>query len=172
MSNIKAEQKLADQKLVEQVDALPKSLQPKRDLWVGIERAIQDKPQLTTLSEATKSRTMPLAWAASVLAAVLLTWVTLVPSSTDSPAMLVNQMQQGFEQQKQAMLVTYGQPKLSELPTALKKQLDDLVSARQSVEKALQEDPSNQDLLNILRWTQDQELELITQLYSPKWQTI
>ena len=39
-------------------------------------------------------------------------------------------------------------------------------------EKALLNDVNNSDLLNLLRWTQKQELELIKQLYSPQWQSI
>jgi len=70
------------------------------------------------------------------------------------------------------MLVSFGQPKLSALPLEMQKQLAQLLSARQAIEKALVDDPNSSDLLNILRWTQKQELELIKQLYSPQWQTI
>ena len=31
---------------------------------------------------------------------------------------------------------------------------------------------NNSDLLNLLRWTQQQELDLLKQLYSPQWQSI
>ena len=70
------------------------------------------------------------------------------------------------------MLVSFGQPKVSELPKEIQEELIKLSSAQTTIEKALIEDPSNNDLLNLLRWTQKQELDLLTQLYSPKWQSI
>lgn len=159
----------SDQWLTTQVDNLPKELNPKRDLWLGIERAIHNKPQLDD-SITKLNKTFPIAWAASVIAAVLLTWNVLAPQSVESPSVLVMQMQDNFERQKQAMLVSYGQPKLADLPESLQQQLAELVSARQSINNALKEDPANSDLLNILRWTQEQELELLIKLYSPQWQ--
>ena len=41
-----------------------------------------------------------------------------------------------------------------------------------AIYQALENDPNNSELLNLLRWTQDQELALIEQVYSPQWQTI
>jgi hypothetical protein len=81
-------------------------------------------------------------------------------------------MQENFQQTKQTMLVSFGQPKLSELPQEIQTELTKLSSALKTIEKALLEDPSNNDLLNLLRWTQKQELDFLTQLYSPKWQSI
>jgi len=161
----------SEQLLAAQLSDLPKELTPKRDLWLGIEKGIHNKTQLEVSNKA-KNQYVPLSWAASVVFAVLLTWGVISPQQADSPAELVVEMQQNFEQQKQAMLVTYGQPKLADLPESLKKQLEDLASARKSIENALLEDPANNDLLNILRWTQAQELELLTKLFSPQWQSI
>jgi hypothetical protein len=47
-----------------------------------------------------------------------------------------------------------------------------LSSAQKTISKALADDPNNSDLLNLLRWTQQQELDLLKQLYSPQWQSI
>ena len=116
----------------------------------------------------------PVAWAASIVAAVLLTWVTLGPEQlTSKPQInLVAAMQQDFEQQKQTMLVNFGAPDIKQLPVAMQTELVKLSSAQNTISKALADDPNNSDLLNLLRWTQQQELDLLNQLYSPQWQTI
>ena len=54
----------------------------------------------------------------------------------------------------------------------MQKQFKELSSARVAINKALKDDPNNSDLLNLLRWTQQQELDLLQQVYSPQWQTI
>ena len=117
---------------------------------------------------------MPTAWAASVVVAVLLTWLTLGPElSTSQPSVnLVAAMQQDFEQQKHSMLVNFGTPDIKQLPVAMQTELVKLSSAQKTISKALADDPNNSDLLNLLRWTQQQELDLLKQLYSPQWQSI
>ena len=159
--------------LQEQISQLPKEMTPERELWSGIEKAIQHKNQQNA-SVKSHRPSIPMAWAASVIAAVLLTWGVITPQQPQlqAPISLVLAMQQDFEQQKQTMLVSFGQPKISALPVDMQKQLAELLSARQAIEKALVDDPNSRDLLNILRWTQKQELDLIKQLYSPQWQTI
>jgi len=163
----------SEETLQQQLGQLPKEMAPERELWPGIEKAIQYKSQIST-SVNTNKPVIPMAWAASLVAAVLLTWGVIKPQQEqlNAPISLVSAMQQDFEQQKNTMLVSFGQPKLSALPLEMQKQLAELLSARQAIEKALVDDPNSSDLLNILRWTQKQELELIKQLYSPQWQTI
>jgi len=159
--------------LQEQLTQLPKEMTPERELWSGIEKAIQHNNQLN-VAVSSRRPVIPMAWAASVIAAVLLTWGVIRPQQQQlqTPVSLVSAMQQDFEQQKQTMLVSFGQPKISALPVDMQKQLAELLSARQAIEKALVDDPNSNDLLNILRWTQKQELDLIKQLYSPQWQSI
>lgn len=70
------------------------------------------------------------------------------------------------------ILTSFGQPKLKELPVAMQEELQQLEKARSSIEKALADDENNSDLIDLLRWTQQQELKLIERLYSPQWQTI
>lgn len=165
--------KMSEQDLFKKVDELPTEMVPERDLWLGIERAIQGKQQSDIVSNSPK-KILPMAWAASVVAAVLVTWLSFSPSPQISqPSVnLVAEMRQNFNQQKQAMLVNFGQPQISQLPKEMQEQLAQLASARQSIETALLSDVNNSDLLNLLRWTQKQELELIKQLYSPQWQSI
>ncbi len=182
---------ISDQALATHIDRLPKEMKPERDLWSGIERAIQNKSQEGSL-EHKKTNVVPMAWAASIIAAVLVAWISFAPTTSklsmpltaanDNPkpssALLVTSMQESFQQQKQAMLVSYGTPDMTNLPTKMQEQLIELAQARKAIEKALANDVNNADLLNLLRFTQQQELNLLQKLYpymnskNAKWQTI
>lgn len=167
--------KVTEQNLQAAIATLPTEMSPERDLWSGIEKAISQTSQKAAINPQPKAKAfMPAAWAASVVAAVLLTWVTLgpKPDGNAQPMNLVAEMQQDFEQQKQTMLVSFGTPDVKKLPEAMQAELTKLSSAQQTISKALADDPNNSDLLNLLRWTQKQELDLLKQLYSPQWQTI
>jgi len=172
MKQSMTENRGTEQNLRDAIAKLPQEMTPERDLWSGIEKAINQKSQTVT-SDSNKVF-MPTAWAASVVAAVLLTWVTLGPQqeSTQNPVNLVAEMQQDFERQKQTMLVSFGTPDVKQLSEAMQAELNKLSSAQKTISKALADDPNNSDLLNLLRWTQKQELDLLKQLYSPQWQTI
>ncbi len=161
---------ISDQSLEQQIAQLPKEMEPKRDLWRGIEKAIAMTPQQPTK----KTQLLPVAWAASILVAVVVSWLSFTPQQLTTPVTLTiaATLQQEFEQQKQLMLTSFGSPKLSELPQEMQQQLTELSSARNTISKALASDPENKELLNLLRWTQQQEIQLLKQLYTPQWQTI
>ena len=115
----------------------------------------------------------PYAWAASVMAAVLLTWMVNKPMQNQQIQLTaVEVIKQQYQTEKNTMLVSFGKPDISKLPEKMQKQFTELQSARESLLMALEDDPENPDLLNLLKWTQSQELSLLEQLYSPKWQTI
>lgn len=162
-----------DKQLQAQIDALASDVKPERDLWAGIERAIEHQ-QHAELDTSTKRATFtPYAWAASVVLAVVMTWTLNTPSPT-APAQFtaLEVLQQQYMQEKDTMLVSFGKPDIKKLPEKIQKQFTELQSARKSLLTALADDPDNADLLNLLKWTQSQELSLLEQLYSPKWQTI
>lgn len=165
---------ISDATLDEQVEQLPKEMSPKRDLWLGIEKAIAVSPQLSNDTYPSRTKSVHLAWAASVVAAVLLTWFSFAPQMEPSLSNInvASVMKKNFEQQKKLMLTSFGQPELTKLSPEMQLQLEELSAARGAIDKALENDPNNSELLNLLRWTQKQELELIKQLYSPQWQTI
>lgn len=182
---------ICDEKLTSQVNKLPKELEPERDLWQGIERAIQHKAQHQNI-ERNIVVNAPLAWAASIVIAVLVTWLSVTPSLDKNQTSIVKQqvlprevgdqlvsaMAENFQQQKQAMLVSFGNPDLEKLSTKMQSQLNQLLQARKAIESALAKDENNTDLLNLLRFTQQQELSLLQQLYpimnsqNSLWQTI
>ena len=169
---------MSDQALSSYVDRLPKEINPERDLWSGIERAIHNKSQ-QNISVNEKNGFVPMAWAASFIGAVLLSWVAFSPTSSvqtpliasnenvmqSTTGQLVSSMQANFQRQKQAMLVSYGQPDITKLPADMQAQLDELAKARNTIERALLNDENNIDLLNLLRFTQQQELDLLQRLY-------
>lgn len=171
-----------DQQLQQQIDALPKEMTPSRDLWQGIEKAI-NQPQANKLTTKPMMAPASMAWAASIVVAVLVTWLSFKPNSVlpngDEQSLtasvsqsLVATMNDDFAQQKSLMLASFGQPDITKLPQAMRTQVEQLEQARASIEKALANDENNVDLINLLRWTQQQELELLKKLYSPQWQTI
>ena len=183
---------ISDQTLTSLVNELPKEMEPQRELWSGIERAIQGKSQQDS-SINKKTTVLPMAWAASIIAAVLVAWISFTPNESTLSSFLtasneqtiqlnaeviVSSMQENFQQQKQAMLVSYGKPDMTNLPINMQNQLVELAKARKTIEKALEDDVNNVDLLNLLRFTHQQELNLLQQLYpymnnkNAQWQSI
>jgi len=174
---------VSDETLNNSVANLAEEMTPERDLWLGIERAISQKSQ-HSVDIHTQSKFVPVAWAASFVAAIVLSWLTFTPqiqqkaqqvaqqkNSADLVAnpvateQIVTFMQANFQQQKEAMLVSFGQPNLSQLSEAMQKELQQLAAARESIRQALLKDKNDIDLLNLLDFTQQQELKLISQLY-------
>jgi len=177
-----------EEKLQNHLNEIPEEMTPKRDLWAGIEHAIENSNQQE--SQQNQSRRLqfntPLAWAASVIIAVLVSWQLNQSFSTQNAAKVVQQnsttpmlgfnavnfIQTNFQQQKQSLLTSYGKPDLKQLPLKMQQELQQLAKAQQSIVKALAKEKNNQNLLNLLQWTQQQELKLLAQLYRPRWQTI
>lgn len=166
---------ISEQEFQEQIDALSHDIKPQRDLWAGIEHAIEHQVQHEDKTKSSPKRAYaPLAWAASVVIAVLVTWNVNTTNKAPVVAQVsaIDSIQQQYSEQRNSMLVSFGKPDLSKLPEDIQKQFNELQSARNSLLAALENDPNNSDLLNLLKWTQQQELNLLEQLFSPKWQTI
>ncbi len=172
---------ISEPKLQQLVNNMPKEIAPERDLWLGIERAISPQTSELTNTKTYKKNVFkaPLAWAASVVVAVLLSWQInqLSPQQQDSlitPANFnaVNFLQTSFKKQKLSLLASYGQTNTKQLSKDMQQQLQQLENAQKSIAKALVNDSNNQNLLNLLQWTQQQELKLLEQLYRPRWQSI
>ncbi|MFD2167241.1 hypothetical protein ACFSJY_13370 [Thalassotalea euphylliae] len=161
---------ISDKQLQQHIDQLDKEISPERELWTGIEKAIA---QPSIEPKQGKQPWVPVAWAASIVAAVLLTWINVPGESQPSLApSLVASLDANFQHEKQLMLASFGTPDLAKLPKPMQEELEKLASARASIEAALEEDENNTDLLNLLQWTQQQELELLKRLFTPQWQTI
>jgi hypothetical protein len=173
-----------DKLLAARVATLPEEITPERDLWAGIEHAINAKQQQPESQEQVNTHSnnvykvtfTPVAWAASIVLAVLISWGTMTPLLQKSPVDqlaqnplinedLVNYMEQNFSKQKHTMLVSFGQPNLANLSVEMQNELTKLADARKAISKALLSDNTNVDLLNLLDFTQQQELKLLEQLY-------
>ncbi len=189
MKNSALDNTISEQALKNHLDLLPKEITPERDLWSGIEYAINNVEQ-SPAAKLIRFNT-PLAWAASVVVAVLLSWqlnMSLMPVQTAQHKQtlqhneqqgeqqrhydVVNFIQQSFKQQKQSLLVSYGNPDLKKLPKTMQQELQQLSAAQTAIYQALAKDNNNQNLLNLLQYTQQQELKLLEQLYRPLWQAI
>lgn len=178
-ADVHEDRMVSEKVLAEQVAALPNEMTPERDLWPGIERAISHKSQ-ESMTDKKHHIFVPSAWAASIAMIMLISWFTFSPATNElsrpelvnnqqqtspSSEQLVNFMQQNFNQQKQTLLASYGQPSVEKLPAAMQIELKQLADARASIRKALITDENNVDLLNLLDFTQQQELKLLQQLY-------
>ncbi|WP_258872141.1 hypothetical protein [Thalassotalea euphylliae] len=166
---------MSDQELQQKIDSLPKEIAPQRDLWPGIENALAAQQMTAQRGQGNKQRSkvVPFAWAASLVAAVLLTWINVVPQGSGNAELgLVASLNQEFDQQKQLMLTSFGEPDLTQLSPEMQVELAKLAQARKSIAAALENDENNTDLLNLLQWTQQQELDLLKRLYTPRLQAI
>ena len=172
-------EQMSDALLDKKTAELVPEITPQRDLWPGIERAINHQGQQPSAFNS-RDLFMPSVWAASIAIIMLVSWVTLAPQhnpfmetrlvshSTEvkaNQAQLVAMMQQSFNQQKVSLRSSYGNPKIELLPIAMQTELSQLAKARVAITNALYNDENNVDLLNLLDFTQQQELTLLQQLY-------
>ncbi len=179
---------ISDSQLHAQLEQLSKEVMPERDLWTGIEYAIEHQSQrqsgqtnCVNARDTKHARTHPLLWVASLAIVAVTTWFMYMPTS-NAPSIApsahvaelspVEALENDYLLQRDAMLVSFGQPDLQSLPANIQSQFNELNQARASLVAALEADPDNVNLLNLLRWTQKQELQLLEQLYSPQWLAI
>jgi hypothetical protein len=170
---------LSDALLDKKTAELIPEIAPQRDLWPGIERAINHQGQQSSVFKS-RDLIMPSVWAASIAMIMLVSWLTLAPQHNPfkknslvnnnveikvNQSQLIAMMQQSFNQQKVSLRVSYGNPKIELLPIAMQTELSQLAKARVAINNALENDENNVDLLNLLDFTQQQELKLLQQLY-------
>lgn len=147
-----------DVDLLTLVDELPSELEPKRDLWLGIEQAIASKPQIQQASNDSHWHNWARTAAAFVPAAfVLVFW--LQQGSVANTEQPFNSVTASFEVQKRQLLRQVA----NETPVVQNWEgsLADLEQAEQSLLKALQSEPEDPALLKMLTHVYQQQLELI-----------
>ena len=164
-----------DTALKHQLDELDREIQPKRDLWQGIELALANEPAPDQV-EPNQPRQMNgarmFAVAATFAFVGLFGWFTVnqpdqgMIGGQELVAALSNQHQQ----QKDSLLVKFkGQPALTQ---NWEQQLDELDDAAKAIKTALKEDPNNIALLKMLQNVHQQQIDLIERVHAPKWQQI
>jgi hypothetical protein len=154
--------------LQELIDTLPREVSPERDLWPGIDHAI-NLPARPGMSYR------PYALAASVLLVLGLSLFygvrQPIPTVAD-PAIdeYISSLQNEHERSKQAILVEFQQQQA--MYPQWEDQLHELEEAENVVYDALRRDPDNRELLNILRDVQAKQLKLIDAVFAPQLNAI
>jgi hypothetical protein len=160
-----------DQLLKQQIDELPSEIKPERDLWAGIDHAIEQKQDKGRFNIPKLS-----AMAAGLAVLGLTGYLTFnqmeLPQahSAGDGLQYVTLMTESFEQRKQALLVKYEdtQPATDNW----RQQLKELDEAAVAIKKVLDEDPTNAQLIKMLQQTYQQQLDLIKAVNHNPWQTI
>ncbi|WP_199774396.1 MULTISPECIES: hypothetical protein [unclassified Pseudoalteromonas] len=157
-----------DQFLDEQLQSQQKEVSPSRDLWPGIEHAI-NLQQSANQNKAKRNWLMPAFGSAA--AAILVAVVGLnMPMQQDAQQPQFALISDVFEQQKQSLLVQYqSQPALTD---NWQQQLEELEQAEKAIKTALEDDPNNRALLGMLAQVYQQQLDLINKVHQPKQGTV
>ena len=155
------------------VKHLPTEKTPKRDLWQGIELALEQEPQSTSRSSRLR---LWIASAAAIALCVGLTsqyWMKPLSAPSDRPLRgdaLVTALSEQHQAQLTRLLVTVQDA--TPLTSNWQQQLDDLKQAEKVVKQALQQDPNNRALLQMMQNVHQQQLLLVERVHAPKWQRI
>lgn len=162
-----------DKRIQTEISQLPKKLEPKRDLWTGVERAIEQPSNQVKSSNRDSAASAPIyALAASVMF-LALTLVVLVTNQYSTPqhqSHYALEMQSQHEAQMQAMLASYANK--TPIRSDWQQRMLELDQAENAILAALENDPNNHALLKLLQQIYQQQLSLIETVYHPKWQAI
>lgn len=138
-------------------------ISPSNDLWPGIEKAINHQPTMHNKGNLWAKIS---AIAACVFVGVF-SWQMLVKPEQQNTLAAMSDF---FEQQKRGLLVHYqSQPALT---INWQSQLQQLEEAEQAVKLALQNNPENAALINMLAQVYQQQLALINKVHTPIRQKI
>lgn len=150
--------------LKREIEKLPRELRPQRDLWPGIEHGLLREP-------VSHRRPLMLAAAASVILAVLLTWTLQKPGDgIDEIDSWLQTLETEHQATKRTVLAAYRDRTV--LYQGWEEQMQQLEAAEAAVYQALRTDPTNRDLLAMLRDLQIRQLELIEAVHAPRMTSI
>lgn len=155
-----------NQSIEQQAQQLPEELSPKRDLWPGIEQALNQAQQ------ETKTTAWP-AWqkVAAVFAPVVLVFGLWNNSSSQAGNLeWLTPVAASFELQKQTLLqqVSGRTPLIDDYQASMA----ELEQAEQALKKALQSQPEDPALMKMLNQVYQQQLSLINKAHQPKFTQI
>ncbi len=152
--------------LQEKLDDLPREIQPQRDLWPGIDLALENHAQGA-------NKPALLAGIAASIAVFSLVGLLILNTGTDPGnepgelAQLVSNMSEQYENQKRSLLASYEQqPALTD---NWQQQLQELDDAATVIRTALTEDPGDADLIRLLQQVYQQQIKLIQSVHQPRW---
>ena len=157
-----------EQLLKEKLDELPVAIQPSRNLWPGIDLALENQPAV-----ANKNRVLRwTAFAASFAIVGLLGVMSLnLDRSSDidhyKMRQMISSVNNQHENQKQFLLTSYEQ--LPALTDNWQDQLKELDNAATVIKAALEEDPSDTNLIKLLQQVYQQQIKLIQSVHQSRW---
>ena len=162
----------SQQKLDEMVNKGCRELAPERELWTGIEQAINQSENLNGESEFSEAATgswrkSTFAIAASVFVAVTVGLFAYETGKTVQGDALIAAMTEQHQNQKQSLLIRF-----KDRPAATnnwQQQLDELDEAAAAIKKALAEEPNNPALLKMLKNVYEQQMAIIERVHEPTW---
>lgn len=155
----KEKDKERDKRIHAALAACPREFPPARDLWPGIEHALHRQQ---------RKRLQPrYALAASfVLLAGLMVWVLQWPPQTQAPMRdMLSELRAEHASNKQSLLVNY--ENRDPFFEDWQEQMQQLEETEAIIYQALRENPSNLQLLPLLRQVQRKQLELIDAVHAP-----
>ena len=155
-----------EQVLQRKLDELPREIQPQRNLWPGIDLAIEHQQA----QSSTFNRWTGIAASFAVLGLVImLSMNTTTDSQTDKDNLrqLISNVSEQHEQQKQFLLTSYSQqPALTD---NWQDQLRELDEAATVIKSALEEDPGDANLIELLQQVYQQQIKLIQSVHQSRW---
>jgi hypothetical protein len=167
---------LSDEQLDQAVAQLAKIRQPSRDLWTGIDHAIEQQQMRQPLRHQGYQKWSAMAAGVGILG--LTVWLSTSsikgiepgPEGQSAPLSYVASMSQDFAKQKQVLLTKYqDQPSASD---NWREQLQQLDEAAAAIKKVLDREPANAQLIKMLQQTYQQQLDLIIAVNKSPWQQI
>lgn len=153
--------------VLQQAGRLHKEITPSRDLWPGIEQAINNLPQQRQ-TEHSWSSYSKIAASFAPIALVLGLWLgpEVMNDNTEHGEQLFNPIAAGFEIQKRQLLI-----QVSDQVSAVnnwQESLKELEQAEQALIKALQSQPEDPALMKMLYQIYQQQLDLIQRAHKPE----
>ena len=158
-----------DTHLKQQIEQLPKEIQPERDLWPGIELTLTTDS--VTNSEVQHNADKRVKWLAMAAAFAFVGLFSFFVSQQFMPGNnsldLVAALIEQHQIQKNQLLVKFkDQPALTQ---NWQEQLRELDEAAGAIKKALEQDPTNIALLKMLQQVHQQQIDLIERVHSPTY---
>jgi hypothetical protein len=153
--------------LQQRIAELPRELMPARDLWPGIDHAINAAPRNDMYRPFALAASVLLVLGLSVFYGLRQPTPTLADPSIDS---FIRGLQADHLRSKQSVLVEF-RDQQAWYP-AWEDQLHQLEQAENVIYAALRNDPANRELLSILRDVQEKQLKLINAVFAPQLNTI
>jgi hypothetical protein len=160
-----------EETLNEELKNLHRDIAPGRDLWSGIDHAINVNSKTSNTIAIPKY----LAIAASIMLSVSLAFSGGMYFSRPQPdnqgiTNLISLLQSEHDRNKQSLLVEY-QDRTALAPD-WESQMQQLEQAEAAIYEALRDDPENIELLKILRQVQTKQIQLIESVYAPLFTSI